>query len=86
MKKVIQKTITYWYIPLIPGLLFIGLSIWVFATPMETFLTLAVLFSAGFIISGILEIIYAVANRKKLKNWGRFLGIVQVHYADQYGY
>lgn len=73
MKDVIENTLKYWYIPLILGLIFIGLGAWVFATPVGSFLTLAILFSLGFIVTGALETFYAVSNRKDLRNWGWYL-------------
>ena len=40
---------------MILGLLFFVLGFWVFASPVATFVTLAILFSIGFIVSGALE-------------------------------
>ena len=73
MKGIIESKLKHWYLLLITGIVFLGLSIWVFATPIGAFLTLAWLFSIGFAISGISEIVYAVSNRKSLKNWGWYL-------------
>lgn len=73
MENFIKNRLKYWYIPLILGILFIVLGIRTFAAPIGTLLTLAVLFSIGFIITGVLEIIYSTSNRKDLKNWGWYL-------------
>lgn len=70
MKDFVENKLKYWYAPLILGILFIGLGILVLATPVATFLTIAVLFSIGFVISGIVEIVYSISNRRNLSNWG----------------
>lgn len=75
MENLIQQRLKYWYIPLIVGLLFIALGIWVFASPAETFIALAIFFSIGFMISGAMEIFHSLSNRKILKNWGWYLAI-----------
>ncbi|MDR1503881.1 MAG: HdeD family acid-resistance protein [Prevotella sp.] len=73
MEDLIEKRLKYWYAPLILGVLFIGLGILVFATPVASFLTIAFLFSIGFVASGIIEILYSLSNWKNLKNWGWYL-------------
>ena len=55
------KNVTkHWYLSLILGILFICVGIWVFRTPLESYLTLSILFSVTIFISGISEIIYSV--------------------------
>src|SRR5690606_18486524 len=58
--------------------LFIGAAIAAFVSPASSYLVLAMLFSLGFLFSGIFEILFSVANRKQLDNWGWYLvfGIV----------
>ncbi len=68
--KKVKKAIDYWYIPLLVGLLFIGIGIWSFITPVAAYLTLAFIFSVSFLGSGIFEIIFALSNRKTIDNWG----------------
>lgn len=71
--EIIQKVknvAKHWYLSLILGILFIGVGIWVFMTPVSSYLALSLLFSVTIFISGLFEIIYSVANRKELSNWG----------------
>ncbi|WP_134091379.1 HdeD family acid-resistance protein [Olivibacter sp. XZL3] len=70
MKSSIDKNVKYWYIPLILGILFLGLGFFAIATPVNTFLTVAFMFSVGFIVSGTVEMAYSLSNRKTLRNWG----------------
>ncbi len=65
-----SKPVKYWYLPLILGLIFIAVGIWVIFTPAESYLALSILFAIAFLISGILGISYAISNRKRLTGWG----------------
>ncbi len=71
--KTIRSSIKHWYIPLIIGILLILLEFYTIYTPVAAFLTLAILFSWSFIISGILEIIFAVQNKDEVDGWGWYL-------------
>jgi uncharacterized membrane protein HdeD (DUF308 family) len=75
-----KYAIKHWYLSLILGILFIGVGIWVLRTPLESYLTLSILFSVTIFISGISEIIFSVTNRKEMDNWGWVLtgGIIDL--------
>jgi len=66
----LNKRVQYWYLPFILGIIFILLGIWIFMTPVASYLTLAVLFAYTFLIAGLIEVIYAISNRKHLQSWG----------------
>ncbi|PWJ43931.1 HdeD family acid-resistance protein [Sediminitomix flava] len=66
----INESVKHWYIPLIIGLSFIGLGIWVFMAPASSYKTFSILFSISFLVSGILEILFAVANKRVFGSWG----------------
>lgn len=68
--KSIRDTIKYWYVPLIIGILFLGIGIWVFVTPLKSYLGLSVLFSISFFVSGVFEIFFSISNRKTMDSWG----------------
>ncbi len=69
-----HNAIKYWWIYLLTGILFIALGIWVFRTPVESYVALSILFTLTFLINGISEVIYAVSNRRTQKGWGWILG------------
>lgn len=69
----VRNPLKYWYIPAIVGLLFIAVGIYAFTVPMETYLTLTVIFSISFLTSGLLESIFAIQNRKFIESWGWYL-------------
>ncbi|WP_026451543.1 HdeD family acid-resistance protein [Aequorivita capsosiphonis] len=66
----IKNTIKHWYIPLLVGILFVVVSIVVFTSPVSSLLTLSILFALSFLFGGLSEIIFSIANRKQLDNWG----------------
>ena len=63
----------HWYIPLIIGILLIATGVYVFTVPLETYLTLSVLFSISFIIKGLMDIFFSIRNHKILQGWGWYL-------------
>ena len=70
MIKKVKSTVKHWYIPLVVGLLFIGLGIWTMFSPAESYLALAILFIIAFIVGGLLDIIFAISNKDELDGWG----------------
>jgi uncharacterized membrane protein HdeD (DUF308 family) len=68
--KTVRTAIKQWYIPFIVGLIFICAGIWTFLSPLESYLTLSLVFSLAFLISGIFEIVFSISNRKEIDNWG----------------
>ncbi len=68
--KTIRNSIKYWYIPLIVGLLFIGVGIYTFMSPMESYSALSTIFSISFLFIGLSEIFFSIANRDEIDNWG----------------
>lgn len=64
--KKVRIAIDYWYIPLLIGLLFVGIGIWSFITPLAAYLTLAFLFSISFLVSGVFDIILLFRTERKL--------------------
>lgn len=76
--KTVNNAVRHWYLFLIIGLVFTTMGFWVFATPLTAYLTLAILFSLSFLVSGFFEIIFAISNRNEVDNWGWMLisGIV----------
>ncbi len=71
--KTFMNSIKHWYIPLIIGVLFIIFGIYIFTVPQETYMTLAIMFSISFIVSGLFDSFFAVQNRETLNGWGWYL-------------
>jgi uncharacterized membrane protein HdeD (DUF308 family) len=71
--KTVVSSIKHWWIPLIIGVVLAGAGIYVFATPLASYLALSLIFSVSFLVSGILQMTFAIANRKELNSWGWYL-------------
>ncbi len=70
IKEEVRRSIKHWYLPLLLGIVFIAVGIWVFMTPVASFLTLAMLFAVTFLVTGFIEAISAIYNRNQLDGWG----------------
>lgn len=68
--KSIKDSIKHWYIPLLVGIFFVIVSIVVFSSPMSSLITLAILFSISFLLGGASEVVFSIANRHRMANWG----------------
>lgn len=68
--KIINNSVKHWYLHLISGLLFIATGIYTFASPLESYLALSVIFSITFLVSGIGEIVFSISNRNEIDSWG----------------
>lgn len=68
--KAVKNSVKHWYLPLIVGLIFIGLGIYSLFSPAESYLALALLFSISFLVGGASDIIFSILNREELEGWG----------------
>ena len=71
--KTVKNSIGFWYLSLIVGLLYVAVGMWVFPTPLSSYLALALLFPIWFLASGISEFIYSFSDQKELDSCGRKL-------------
>jgi uncharacterized membrane protein HdeD (DUF308 family) len=65
-----KKTVKFWWISLIVGILAIALGVWCLLSPDKSLVGMAYVFVIVFLIGGILDIIFAVINRKYVHGWG----------------
>lgn len=71
-----EKNIKRWYLMLIVGIVFIILGIWTIATPLNAYVALSIVFALGFLISGIVELVFALYNKHQNWGWSLALGIL----------
>lgn len=76
----ISHSISHWWVSLLLGILYIGVAIWLMFAPLGGYVALSVVFSISMLMSGILEIFFAVSNRKQVSSWGWYLagGIIDL--------
>lgn len=64
-----RQAVKNWWVSILIGVLSIALGVWCAFTPDSTLVALTIVFIVAFLISGILEIVFAVTNRG-LEGWG----------------
>lgn len=75
-----QSAIKNWWISLLIGVLYIIAGVWVFQTPLASYISLSILFSAFILVSGVFQIAFAISNRNEIQGWGWYLagGIIDL--------
>lgn len=78
-----KKAIKHWWVSLLVGIVAVIVGFWCMSTPLETFATISILFVISFFIGGISEIVFAIANKDSMNNWGWTLamGIIDILFA-----
>ena len=64
-----KKSVKNWWVSLLVGILAIIMGIWCFTSPGASLLGLTYVFIIGFLLSGILDICFAVSNRNNMYGW-----------------
>lgn len=65
----------FWWMPMIVGLISLGLGIWTLSRPEASITFLAYIFSAGLIVAGLLNLIFAVSVSGSYSGWGWSLAV-----------
>lgn len=59
-----------WWIPLLTGVLSIALGVWCFCSPMTSLPVFAIFFACILFVAGVMNLSYAISNRRVNTNWG----------------
>lgn len=65
----------YWWIPLITGIVSIGLGVWCLFDPSESLTVLSYVFAGLMCAAGLLNSIYGIINSSVFPNWGWSLAL-----------
>lgn len=75
-KKIFNGGITrFWWVPLITGLISIGLGVWCLIGPAESLPVLAYVFAGCICLAGVLNITFGIVNTAPYSNWGWSLAL-----------
>lgn len=76
----VKKTVKYWWLSLLIGILGIGLGIWCLFTPAGSLVAITWVFITVLLLAGLFDVIYAVTNRRYSNSWGWHLagGIIEL--------
>ncbi len=73
--KTIENSVNYWFLYLIGGIIFVAVGIYIFLAPIPSYDALALLFGITVLFTGLLDLIFSLANRKTMANWGWHLAV-----------
>ena len=59
----IQHSVKNWWMSLILGILYIGVALCLMFAPLSSYVALSIIFSISMLVSGILEILFAISNK-----------------------
>lgn len=65
----------YWWVPMITGLLAIGIGIWCLSSPDSSLPALAWAFAFVFCIAGVFNATFSLINRNNISGWGWSLAL-----------
>lgn len=68
--NIFNRPTSFWWIPMITGLIFIGFGIWCICNPVSSLMIMAYIFAGGIGAAGIFNLIYGFANVKNYHGWG----------------
>lgn len=73
MENLLQKSkskIKNWWLALLIGILFIIIGFWTISTPVQSYLSLVIVFASFMFVSGIFQLVFSINNRNEIDNWG----------------
>ena len=76
----LQCEVKNWWFSLLLGILYVVVAVSLMFAPLSGYAVLSILFSISMLFSGLLEISFAVSNRKNVSSWGWYLagGIIDL--------
>ena len=76
----LKQEVKNWWISLILGILYVVVALSLMFSPLDGYAALSILFSVSMLVSGLLEISFAVSNRRRVSSWGWYLagGIIDM--------
>ena len=69
----LKQEVKNWWISLILGILYVVVALSLMFFPLNGYAALSILFSISMLVSGLLEISFAVSNRRRVSSWGWYL-------------
>ena len=65
-----KRRLPYWWVPLLFGVIFILIGIWILRSPAESFEKITKFIGVIILVSGTTQVLFSVTNRKGLPGWG----------------
>lgn len=76
----ISHSVKNWWASLLLGVIYIIVAFCLMFAPLSSYVALSIIFSISLLVSGILEIMFAITNRQRVPSWGWYLagGIIDL--------
>lgn len=65
-----NRKMTYWWVPMLFGVIFIATGIWILNAPTESFATITTIIGVVILVSGCTELFLTIYNRLAIPGWG----------------
>jgi uncharacterized membrane protein HdeD (DUF308 family) len=65
-----KRNPTYWWVPMLFGVIFIITGIWILRSPVESYEKITKIIGVIILVSGTTQILFTVGNRKGIPGWG----------------
>ena len=69
----LKQEVKNWWVSLILGILYVAVALGLMFFPFNGYAALSILFSISMLVSGLLEIAFAISNRQRVSSWGWYL-------------
>ncbi|MFH0757040.1 MAG: DUF308 domain-containing protein [Bacteroidota bacterium] len=69
-EKTEKRNLTYWWFPLVFGVIFILIGLWILKAPVESLKTLTKVIGLIIVVSGTAQVLFTATNRKGIPGWG----------------
>lgn len=69
----IKHSVKHWWTSLLLGIVYVIVALWLMFSPVNSYIALSIIFSISMLVSGILEITFAIGNRKGIPSWGWYI-------------
>ena len=69
-KATVNRNPTYWWIPILFGVIFIATGIWILKAPADSFGTITTVIGVVILVSGVTELFLNIYNRRAIPGWG----------------
>ena len=70
-----MKNVINWQIPILTGIIFIAIGVFLIFNPAHSFVGLTILFGWSIFVIGGFNLAFALSNRKRMKDWVWYLAI-----------
>ncbi|MEN8157474.1 MAG: DUF308 domain-containing protein [Bacteroidota bacterium] len=65
-----KRNLTYWWVPILFGVIFVIIGMWILRTPVESLEKLTKIVGVIILVSGTTQLLFTFSNRESIPGWG----------------